>query len=77
MSVCVANPGGPDGHTHDIAWLDELSGNGGTKAGGMDGHTHDIVNWRALPGDTGHDHHVTCQYTPGISGGGGGPGCGF
>ena len=78
MSVCVANPGGTDGHTHDIAWIDTLTGNGATKSGGTDGHTHQVVNWRALPGNTGHDHHVTCSYDdlPGVNGGGG-IGCGF
>jgi len=76
MSVCVANPGGADGHTHDVAYLDELSGNGTTKPGGLDGHTHQISNWRALPGNTGHDHHVTCSYDSSVNGGGG-FGCGF
>ena len=77
--TCTANPGGTDGHTHDIKWLDELSGNGWTAPGGMDGHSHQVVNWTAInPGHGAepHTHHVSCTYDSGVQGGGG-PGCGF
>lgn len=76
---CIANPGGIDGHTHDVAWLDELTGNGRTSPGGMDGHSHQVVSWTAVsnPDDpTHHTHHVTCSYED-VSGGGGGVGCGY
>lgn len=75
-ATCYAEPGGPDGHTHDIAWLDQLSGDGQTKPGGVDGHSHVVQSWTALAGNTGHTHVVSCPY-PETSGGGGGIGCGF
>lgn len=71
---CFAAPGGIDGHTHGTIALDTLTGNGQTDAGGSDAHSHVIRNWLALDGGTGHTHQVSCPYTPGIEGGGMGPG---
>jgi hypothetical protein len=69
---CYASPGGIDGHTHNVAYIDMLSGNGETGPGGNDGHTHPIVNWTALGN---HTHTVSCPYTPGIDGGMGQESC--
>lgn len=78
-TTCIANPGGDDGHTHDVAAIDLLTGNGWTAPGGTDGHVHTISSWTATvpPAPaTPHTHHVTCPYSD-VSGGGGGVGCGY
>ena len=74
--TCQANPGGIDNHTHGVVALDELTGAGQTDF--SHGHSHPIVGFVALPaGYPAHTHAVTCEYDPGVQGGGGGIGCGF